>query len=62
MIWWLLAFAVFVWWLGIRIGEALDGVEGSHVLEDKQATTRLNPWARDVAAGARRPPASKPKS
>lgn len=61
MIWWLLAFAAFVWWLGVRIGEALDGVEGSHVLEDKQATTRVNSSAPDVAAGARRAAASKPK-
>lgn len=56
MIWLLLAFAAFVWCLGIRIGEALDGVDGSHVLEDKRGPARggstyPSPRARHWAHG-----------
>lgn len=56
MIWLLLAFAAFVWWLGVRIGTALDGVEGSHVLEDKRGpacgvSTHPSPRAQHGARG-----------
>ena len=27
MIWWVLGFAALVWWVGVRIGSAMDGLE-----------------------------------
>lgn len=38
MIWWLLAFAALVWWVGVRIGAAIDGLEGHFT--DKQGAPR----------------------
>lgn len=51
MIWWLLIFGAVCWWIGVRIGEAFDNLEGAHVLQDAKrpkATTGSNPWARDA--------------
>lgn len=33
MIWWFLAFGAFVWWIGMRLGEAFEGLEGSKAFD-----------------------------
>lgn len=38
MIWWGLGFAALVWWVGVRIGSAMDGIE-SH-FTDKPGAPR----------------------